>query len=1484
MRKALVGLVCSLALTLLSVDGQGHVVTVNGSAVDWWGSLPTNNNTGHIARYTGNYGEYVWKEVAGDDTSTAFSGSDITEFRVTADATNLYFLVRMSNINDVDGADAPAVQVAIDRNQTSGSGNGFFCDDNLSADYTVALAAVAEWEYLLSANLNSDVVHVYSGTCASRTPAGALAVTIGAGGYIEFSVPWISIGGAPSAPIRFTVLTGITKNNTGFDPTASFDVVSNYGHPATSSNTTNELSDGDNDYYFDLWFHLEADRDPFPPLLISEVDPDPGYADSTREWIEIFNTSNTNLTLTSFRLGDAETTSVAEGMYSFPSGATIPAGNAQVVAVNGTAFYTRFARNAKYETTSTRIEAADMTRDTSWGTGTLSLADTGDQLLLLDARFTILDAVAWGTGTYPGVTAISAPAAGNSLERTRVYRDTDNETTDFGLGIPTPNVPQATCVDAAGAALPTLTPARACSLFGNPCTADTCSASTCVEGAARNCGTDGIACTQDICDGNYGGCFPPEPAGAKPAGCTDATPSDCVDAACNGAGVCNQSYGFEAASYACTDTIANDCWTAGCQGGNSTCVQTGTPAVAKTAGTQCTDATPTDCFDAQCDGSTGCLQATYFELPSVVCRAAVAGGCDITEYCNGAGSCPGDVVQPIGTSCRAAVDVCDAAETCNGSNACPTDAKLGAGTPCTSDGNVCTLDQCNGILNACQHPAGNGGTVCRAAAAGGCDVAETCTGSSTTCPTDAFLPNTTVCRAASANGCDVAENCTGLSATCPTNVFRPNTYVCRTATSGGCDVAELCPGTNDTCPADTYQPNTFVCRSAVAGGCDIAENCTGGGPNCPADVVQPGSTVCRAAAAGGCDIAEYCTGSTNTCPTNIFQTSSYVCRAAAAGGCDVAENCPGGSALCPTDSFRPSSYACRPATANGCDVTEYCPGTNASCPADVFQPSSFVCRAATSGGCDVAENCPGTSDLCPADGFRPNTYTCRPTAAGGCDVAENCPGSGPNCPTDGYQPSSFVCRAAAAGGCDVAENCPGSGVACPTDSFRPSSYVCRGAAGVCDLVENCPGGSAACPGDAKSTAECRALQGECDVAESCDGSGNDCPADAKHTSGFACTADGNPCSLDQCDGASDACQHPAGNTGAVCRAEVAGGCDVQEVCTGSSTVCPPEVVVAFATPCLDEGNACTLDLCDGVNPACQHPAGNSGAMCRPAASICDQAEYCDGSAVCPTDVVLSSSALCRAATGPCDVDDFCDGVNGPCIDSKQPTTLECRATSGVCDPVEFCDGVDNACPTDVKSVDVCRDAVGVCDAPEFCDGNNGDCPTDAKLDRTSTCRDAQGECDRAETCDSVSDDCPVDGKRTDVCRPAIGDCDLAENCDGIGNSCPADQLAPVTTACDDQNPCTGGTHCNGAGICVAETVTCDAGTHDAAADGGTLDAVGVDTARYDASVRRDSANGAAPIDSPDGCGCVATTASRGPLAALLLLGGLLALRRRSNRR
>src|SRR2546426_2691135 len=253
-----------------------------------------------------------------------------------------------------------------------------------------------------------------------------------------------------------------------------------------------------------------------------------------------------------------------------------------------------------------------------------------------------------------------------------------------------------------------------------------------------------------------------------------------------------------------------------------------------------------------------------------------------------------------------------------------------------------------------------------------------------------FEPATTVCRVA-AGPCDAAEFCPGSSAQCPVDALKPATFECRPA-SGACDAAELCTGHDAACPADAKR--TSVCRPA-SGPCDVEERCGGAHDACPADGFQSAGTQCRPAA-GACDVAELCTGTDAACPADGFQPQTVVCRPAA-GPCDAADTCSGSSAACPADAKKKS--VCRPA-AGPCDVAERCDGTHDTCPADGLKAAGKECRAAV-GVCDVAETCTGSDAACPAD-VKKTTDICRP-AAGPDGVAGSGAGTHDSCPAGGFK-------------------------------------------------------------------------------------------------------------------------------------------------------------------------------------------------------------------------------------------------------------------------------------------------------------------------------------------------------------------------------------------------------------------------------------------------------------------------------------------------
>jgi hypothetical protein len=136
------------------------------------------------------------------------------------------------------------------------------------------------------------------------------------------------------------------------------------------------------------------------------------------------------------------------------------------------------------------------------------------------------------------------------------------------------------------------------------------------------------------------------------------------------------------------------------------------------------------------------------------------------------------------------------------------DGDLDPGEQCDS-GACCNPTTCEFIAGVCR-PAN-----------GVCDVAESCTGASGTCPPDGFTSGGE-CRP-SGGECDPAESCNGAGPNCPADLKRNDT--CRPA-ADQCDAPESCDGSSNLCPADLDLPNGSSCNDANA--CTSGDTCQGG--------------------------------------------------------------------------------------------------------------------------------------------------------------------------------------------------------------------------------------------------------------------------------------------------------------------------------------------------------------------------------------------------------------------------------------------------------------------------------------------------------------------------------------------------------------------------------------------------------------------------------------------------------------------------------
>jgi len=392
--------------------------------------------------------------------------------------------------------------------------------------------------------------------------------------------------------------------------------------------------------------------------------------------------------------------------------------------------------------------------------------------------------------------------------------------------------------------------------------------------------------------------------------------------------------------------------------------------------------------------------------------------------------------------------------------------------------------------------------------------------------------------------------------------------------------------------------------------------------------------------------------------------------------------------------------------------------------------------------------------------------------------------------------------------------------------------------GVVEAPEECDDGGEA-PGDGCDE-NCRLECGnqrpdpgeECDDGNRRDG---DCCSAActLEPAGTACWSDGKPCTVDQCNGAG-VCQH-INQDGAPCDDGLF--CNGTDTCQGglctqhAGNPCPQtecnhcrEAVDScfdpFATPCGDDGNVCTDDICDGAG-ACSHP---------PNAAPCDDGLFCNGTDSCQGGACAVHTGNPCAAGGECNRS--CNEGADNCFDaSGTPCTADGDVcTDDVCNGAGACAHPPNTAPCDDGDVcttgDRCGGGVCVPGAPIDCD--DGDPCTD------DSCAPAVG-------CVHGANSAPCDDglfcNGADTC--AGGTCSLHSGDPCPGNQChgcneATDACAdPPGVSCDDGDLCTSGDQCDGAGNCVGGGSVCGNGALEGACgeecdDGNALGGDGCD--------------------------------------------------------
>jgi uncharacterized protein len=169
-----------------------------------------------------------------------------------------------------------------------------------------------------------------------------------------------------------------------------------------------------------------AQTDPTPSLLITEVFYYAPGPDEDEEWIELAYFGQETLDLSRYKLGDEARAGGDEGMMRFPDGAVIQPGQVIVVAQTAVGFRHRFGFNPDYEMRDTDPAVPVMVHYALWANGRILLANRGDEVLLLDDRDQIIDAINYGDTTTFFSPAIAPVFQGQSIERVPATCDTNS--------------------------------------------------------------------------------------------------------------------------------------------------------------------------------------------------------------------------------------------------------------------------------------------------------------------------------------------------------------------------------------------------------------------------------------------------------------------------------------------------------------------------------------------------------------------------------------------------------------------------------------------------------------------------------------------------------------------------------------------------------------------------------------------------------------------------------------------------------------------------------------------------------------------------------------------------------------------------------------------------------------------------------------------------------------------------------------------------
>ncbi len=608
-------------------------------------------------------------------------------------------------------------------------------------------------------------------------------------------------------------------------------------------------------------------------------------------------------------------------------------------------------------------------------------------------------------------------------------------------------------------------------------------------------------------------------------------------------------------------------------------------------------------------------------LPITITNAVITVICQSNADCNDNDACTTDQCEVSGVCSHTAnfdiVNFC-----CN-----PTNGALTA----LDDGNECTDNLCAGG-GSVSHPPVPEFAACGNQSNSECDGPDSCDGAGTCL--DRLVPSGVLCGDPTNTDCNGADTCDGTG-TCQSNLATAGT-ACGDPLTSQCDNADTCNASGLCLP--NHVANGTVCDDTLF--CVVGETCSGG--------------VCGGGTARDCSdgltcTTDVCNETTDTCDSTLDPNNCLI-----AGVCvaeaefNPANDCEWCDSLASTTAFTIR------ADGSTCNDGDPCTGTG--------RPGVGV-DTCTAGTCAGVLDLECNDDCAFAIEATIGTTTSNNNNGGPDDGEASCQ---PDSNNDIWFFFTATCNApvfvSTTGSAltpsndtvlNIYDACPAAGgveIACNDDSGvdLQSALTFTAVSGMDYLIRVAGFGA-----NTGSVVVNISMVDDCLIGNSCYAAGELNP--------------NNPCLI--CAPGVSTTDWTPRLEGSACGSANNDECDSPDACNGLG-VCETNFK-PDGTPCLDDGNDCSMDLCS--SGVCSHPPEPVGLACGdPSVSECDLSDSCDGTGICLSNFVPSGTACGDPTETQCDAADICDG-GGACIANLLPNGTPC-------DDNEVCTGSD-ACQT-----------------------------------------------------------------------------------------------------------------------------------------------------------------------------------------------------------